>query len=103
MGYEYLCCCLSNRALSLELNQSLSTYDIQETIRRAQQYGVEVKMITGDHLLIATETAKLLNLGDKVPGSDVVLPIIRTAVGKLSSSYLIVGVPCVRFCYVFDT
>ena len=41
-----------------------------------------MKMITGDHLLIATETAKLLNLGDKVPGSDVVLPVIRTAVGK---------------------
>ena len=40
-------------------------------------------MITGDHLLIAVETAKALNLGDKVPGSDVVEPLIRTAEGSV--------------------
>ena len=54
----------------------------QETIRRAIEYGVEVKMITGDHLLIAVETAKLLNLGDAVYGSDVVVPIIKNGDGK---------------------
>ena len=39
-------------------------------------------MITGDHLLIAVETAKLLNLGDTVYGTDVVEPLIRTAEGR---------------------
>lgn len=47
------------------------------------QYGVEVKMITGDHLLIAMETAKQLDLGDRVPGSDVVQPYIKTATGAV--------------------
>jgi hypothetical protein len=41
-------------------------------------------MITGDHLLIAVETAKLLNLGDRVLGSKTVVPIIRTADGEWS-------------------
>jgi magnesium-transporting ATPase (P-type) len=47
-------------------------------------YGVEVKMITGDHLLIAVETAKLLDLGDVVLGGspeEHVLPNIKTADG----------------------
>ena len=48
-------------------------------------------MITGDHLLIAVETAKALNLGDKVPGSDVVEPLIRTAE----------GLSCTPTCYIF--
>ena len=47
-------------------------------------------MITGDHLLIAVETAKALNLGDKVPGSDVVEPLIRTAE----------GLSCTPTCYI---
>ena len=47
-------------------------------------------MITGDHLLIAVETAKALNLGDKVPGSDVVEPLIRTAEGP----------SCTPLCYI---
>jgi H+-transporting ATPase len=38
---------------------------------------VEVKMITGDHLLIAMETARMLDLGDRVEGRSQVLPIIR--------------------------
>ena len=62
----------------------------EETIRRAIEYGVEVKMITGDHLLIAVETAKALNLGDKVAGSDVVEPLIRTAE----------GLSCTPTCYI---
>ena len=44
-------------------------------------YGVEVKMITGDHLLIAVETAKQLDLGELVQGSNIVEPDIKTAEG----------------------
>jgi magnesium-transporting ATPase (P-type) len=40
-------------------------------------------MITGDHLLIAMETAKQLDLGDRVPGSDIVQPYIKTATGAV--------------------
>ena len=31
-----------------------------------RSYGVLVKMITGDHLLIAKETARVLELGDRI-------------------------------------
>lgn len=51
--------------------------DTKETIHRAMAYGVEVKMITGDHLLIALETARMLELGDRVPGQTGVVPLIR--------------------------
>jgi len=37
--------------------------DTKETVRLARQYGVAVKMITGDHLLIALETSRVLNMG----------------------------------------
>jgi H+-transporting ATPase len=53
-------------------------HDTKETIHQALHYGVEVKMITGDHLLIAMETARQLELGDRVPGHNgVVKPVIR--------------------------
>jgi H+-transporting ATPase len=54
-------------------------HDTKETIRRAGEYGVEVKMITGDHLLIAMETCRALDLGDRVPGKTQVVPVIRGA------------------------
>lgn len=56
-------------------------HDTKETIHRAISYGVEVKMITGDHLLIAMETARMLDLGDRVVGRDGVVPLIRGAEG----------------------
>lgn len=56
-------------------------HDTKETIHRAISYGVEVKMITGDHLLIAMETARMLDLGDRVDGRAGVVPNIRGADG----------------------
>ena len=55
--------------------------DTKETIHLAMKFGVEVKMITGDHLLIAIETSKALDLGERVPGSATVVPHIRGAEG----------------------
>lgn len=52
-------------------------HDTKETIHRALHYGVEVKMITGDHLLIAMETSRMLDLGDRVEGRSGVVPLIR--------------------------
>jgi len=40
--------------------------DTKSTIDNAKKFGVAVKMITGDHLLIARETARVLALGDCV-------------------------------------
>jgi H+-transporting ATPase len=40
--------------------------DTKQTIIDAHHYGVQVKMITGDHLLIAKNTALQLEMGDKI-------------------------------------
>ena len=45
--------------------------DTAETIQKAKVMGVSVKMITGDQIAIAKETARLLKLGDKIYNSDV--------------------------------
>lgn len=45
--------------------------DTLQTIQDAKKYGVEVKMITGDHLLIAKETCRRLTLGANILKSDV--------------------------------
>ena len=55
--------------------------DTKETIHLAMKFGVEVKMITGDHLLIAIETSKALDLGERVAGRTEVVPHIRGADG----------------------
>lgn len=56
-------------------------HDTKDTIHRAMDFGVEVKMITGDHLLIAMETARQLDLGERVEGREGVIPLIRGAEG----------------------
>jgi H+-transporting ATPase len=40
--------------------------DSAQTIKEAIEYGVNFKMITGDHLLIARNTAKQLDMGDTI-------------------------------------
>ena len=44
--------------------------DTAETIRRAREFGVEVKMITGDAVLIAKDMAKTIGLGQHILLSD---------------------------------
>lgn len=51
--------------------------DTKETIRRAKEYGVDVKMITGDHLLIAKEMCKMLDLDPNIATADK-LPAIKS-------------------------
>ena len=47
--------------------------DSAETIKTAQEMGIQVKMVTGDHIAIAKETASLINLGTNIlPFSSVV-------------------------------
>lgn len=44
--------------------------DTKQTIVDAHRYGVQVKMITGDHLLIARKTAQELEMGDIIFTSE---------------------------------
>lgn len=44
--------------------------DTQDTIENALKLGSSVKMITGDHLLIAKETCRRLGMGDAILGCD---------------------------------
>jgi len=44
--------------------------DTKQTIIEAQEYGVAVKMITGDHLLIARSTADTLGMGSMIFSSE---------------------------------
>ena len=44
--------------------------DTKQTIEDAVKYGVAVKMITGDHALIAKETARVLGMGDYIRASE---------------------------------
>jgi len=50
--------------------------DSKETIARAKEYGVACKMITGDHLLIALETSRTLNMGGIICGAEG-LPLLQ--------------------------
>lgn len=52
--------------------------DTKDTIRRAKEYGVDVKMITGDHLLIAKEMCRMLNLDPNIATADK-LPKMKSA------------------------
>ena len=46
-------------------------HDTKETLDRAKALGVEIKMITGDHVAIAKETCFKLGLGTNIKGTDV--------------------------------
>lgn len=60
--------------------------DSKATIKKANDYGVIVKMITGDHQLVAVETSKALELGrgDIMQCTHGELPTIDLSGGKLS-------------------
>jgi len=47
--------------------------DSAETIRTAQSMGIEVKMLTGDHIAIAREIASQVGLGNKFQNAETVL------------------------------
>merc|ERR1712072_1466367 len=44
--------------------------DTKETVRLSKENGVAVKMITGDHLLIALETSRVLDMGGIIQTAD---------------------------------
>jgi H+-transporting ATPase len=59
--------------------------DTAETIRRARENGVAVKMITGDQHAIAVETCKMVSLGQHILGADV-LPKVDSSDLSISAS-----------------
>lgn len=44
--------------------------DTKVTLERAMEFGVDVKMITGDHTVIAKETSRQLGLGTNIRGAE---------------------------------
>nr|P54210.1 RecName: Full=Plasma membrane ATPase; AltName: Full=Proton pump [Dunaliella acidophila]AAB49042.1 plasma membrane proton ATPase [Dunaliella acidophila] len=48
-------------------------HDTKETIERCMKQGIAVKMVTGDHLLIGKETAKMLGMGTEMYPSEVLI------------------------------
>merc|ERR1711959_215375 len=44
--------------------------DTKETVRLSRENGVAVKMITGDHLLIAMETSRVLDMGGIIQSAE---------------------------------
>eukprot|EP00005_Dracoamoeba_jomungandri_P002641 CAMPEP_0174261966 /NCGR_PEP_ID=MMETSP0439-20130205/12693_1 /TAXON_ID=0 /ORGANISM="Stereomyxa ramosa, Strain Chinc5" /LENGTH=1154 /DNA_ID=CAMNT_0015346589 /DNA_START=54 /DNA_END=3518 /DNA_ORIENTATION=+ len=47
-------------------------HDTAEVIANVQQYGIEVKMITGDQMAIAKETCRQLKIGDHILTPDII-------------------------------
>ena len=61
--------------------------DSAETIKTAQEMGIDVKMVTGDHIAIAKEIAKEVNLGTNIlPASSFVDKPDSEAVGLVESA-----------------
>lgn len=50
--------------------------DTKSTIEYCHQQGIEVKMVTGDHLLIGKETARMLGMGDLMFASEVLIKVM---------------------------
>jgi len=77
--------------------------DTKHTIEQANLFGVEVKMITGDHKTIAIETARVLGMGTLIQGPQG-LPVLD-ADGKaplnLPETYGALIVPSCGFAQVF--
>lgn len=64
--------------------------DTKQTILDANKYGVNVKMITGDHLLIAKQTANALAMGDMIFGPEnlpMLDPVTKKKTDKLGETY----------------
>jgi H+-transporting ATPase len=61
--------------------------DTKQTIADANLYGVDVKMITGDHYLIAVETARQLEMGTKIADASR-LPLLDPVTKKKPADLL---------------
>ena len=57
--------------------------DSAETIRQANQMGVQVKMVTGDHIAIAKEVSKQVGLGPKIVSAKDLLNAPDEQAGKM--------------------
>ena len=60
--------------------------DTKDTIDRSNAFGVAVKMITGDHLLIAKETARVLGMGTQIDDAQG-LPMLEEG-GKIPNDLM---------------
>jgi H+-transporting ATPase len=78
--------------------------DSKHTIKTAREYGVAVKMITGDHLLIAKETGRMLELGTAIrdsSGLPLLDPATKVKPANLSRDYGDICLAADGFAQVF--
>ena len=64
--------------------------DTKRTIEEARRYGIAVKMITGDHVLIARETARVLEIGSNIlsaSGLPLLDPVTKDKPANLGRDY----------------
>lgn len=66
-------------------------HDTKDTIDRAQDLGIEVKMITGDQIAIAKETCYQLGMGTNIQGTDVIPADANASASSLRFEELIVS------------
>ena len=66
-------------------------HDTKETIERAQDLGIEVKMITGDQIAIAKETCFQLGMGTNIQGTHVIPDQKNSSASSLRFEELIVS------------
>ncbi|GFR50748.1 hypothetical protein Agub_g13014 [Astrephomene gubernaculifera] len=78
-------------------------HDTKSTVEYCHTQGIEVKMITGDHLLIGKETARMLGMGDTMFPSEVLIKAKngdKAALGEFSNVVEMVE-KCNGFAEVF--
>ncbi len=51
--------------------------DTKDMIKKTEELGVGIKMITGDHLTIAKETAKMLGMGSNIFPAELMKDEVR--------------------------
>ena len=60
-------------------------HDTKKTIEQCIEKGIQVKMVTGDQLLIGKETAKQLGMGTNMYTTEVLLAVRPVSRGPLHS------------------
>ncbi len=79
-------------------------HDTKETIEKCIEKGIQVKMVTGDQLLIGKETAKQLGMGTNMYTTEVLMAVTDSFTGRghlivicLTMAMMLVSY-CVKSC-----
>ena len=71
-------------------------HDTKETIERCREKGIDVKMVTGDQLLIGKETSRQLGMGTDMYSTEALLEVRRPSLSFLFSPCPFLFLPSVQ-------